>query len=264
MTYKHYDRRVVKPLPRRDVLAAARAQAQREAEEQAALALEARQRTRYTSRRQVADDIADELDAGGDDWEEPQMPIVTRRYDLAPDGLPLRRASRVDHYHEEPYFTRAPAADTNIPAPVKQRLKVHWAVYVGGFLIAMLIGYMLLTNIGAWWQAHTDDTTYGMPRTYQTDAVVGHSDSNSNPSHFQAENLKGHIIVIELPGGDISKSRVYNITSEINGNPYPPATVSFRDINGDGKLDMVVVVGDPGNQTTYTLYNDGTQFTSKP
>jgi hypothetical protein len=100
-----------------------------------------------------------------------------------------------------------------------------------------------------------------VPRTYQVDAVVGHNDSSSNPSHFEAENIRGHIIVIELPGGDASKSRVYGITTEMNGNTS--VTVNFQDVNGDGKLDMVVVVGDPGSTTTFTLYNDGTQFVSK-
>jgi hypothetical protein len=35
-----------------------------------------------------------------------------------------------------------------------------------------------------------------------------------------------------------------------------PVTLSFTDVDGDGKIDMQVQV----NGTTYTLYNDGTMF----
>lgn len=137
-------------------------------------------------------------------------------------------------------------------------------MYVGIAFILVLIGWMASGPITTAWQNHQDDATYGMPRTYQTDAVVGHSDSSSNPSHFIAENLKGHIIVVEFPGGDLSKARDYSITTEAGGDASVPVKVTFQDINGDGKLDMVVQVGDPGNIVTFTFYNDGTQFTSKP
>src|SRR6266487_4661311 len=49
---------------------------------------------------------------------------------------------------------------------------------------------------------HLDIWHYGYPRTYQTDAVVGHGDSLAHPSHFIAINLDGHLEVIELSGGD--------------------------------------------------------------
>lgn len=180
------------------------------------------------------------------------MPAITKRYDRTPDYG--------EYYHPQPLRRSAPVTQ----APAAPRFKVHWFVYVGILLIAMLAGYIVLANIGAWWQGHQDDSTYGMPRTYQTDAVVGHNDSAQHPSHFTAENLHGLIFVTEFPGGDITKARTYIITSTAGNDPTVPAKVTFQDVNGDGKLDMVVVIGDTGSQVTITRYNDGSTFDGKP
>jgi len=39
--------------------------------------------------------------------------------------------------------------------------------------------------------------------------VVGHNDSEAHPSHFIAINVDRHVDVIEFPGGDASKARIY-------------------------------------------------------
>src|SRR5436305_7681730 len=46
-----------------------------------------------------------------------------------------------------------------------------------------------------------DDLHYGRPRTFQVDAFVGHETGNT-PSHFMVVNLRGHIEIVELPGGN--------------------------------------------------------------
>jgi hypothetical protein len=71
-----------------------------------------------------------------------------------------------------------------------------------GVLSAVGLLTLLLGPVGSWWQTWSDDRTYGSPRTFQIDAVVGHDDSPRHPSHFLALNLHGELIVIELPGGD--------------------------------------------------------------
>jgi len=164
---------------------------------------------------------------------------------------PIRRGSR--------YTTGQQPAPTQAARP-----RVHWLVYVGVLLMIGMIGWLVFTIVGDWWQAKQDDWTYGMPRTYQTDAVVGHSDSASNPSHFIAENLRGQIIVVEYPGGDVSKARSYSITTLPGNDSYPPVRLAFKDLTGDGKLDMLVQIGDPGNQIQVILYNNGQQFAAKP
>lgn len=261
MTYQYIDEqlgfphqtsghRAKQPLPRREI-AAARKQALAESRQRRAAPATRPQPTIYNN-------IADDLDASGDEWEQASVPAITKRYDVGTDGVPLRR-SRVDYYHDTPY---QPPVHQAAPKPRRQ-FKIHWLVYVGIFLMAMLIGYILLTDLGAWWQGHQDDSAYGNPRTFQIDAVVGHGDSSSNPSHFIAENLRGQIVVEEIPGGDFSKARFYPITTEIGNAGNPPVVISFQDFDNDGKLDMIVKIGDPPNVVTYFLLNNGTTFFSK-
>ncbi len=107
-------------------------------------------------------------------------------------------------------------------------------------MLALWIGgNMLLT----WWTITQDDWHYGRPRTFQTDAVVGHADSPAQPSHFIAINFNRHVEIIELPGGDSTKAKIY--TGPVlagTGQDLTPVTLSFKDINGDGKPDMLVSI----------------------
>jgi hypothetical protein len=128
-------------------------------------------------------------------------------------------------------------------------------VIVGMLMMAAL--FVMLNAFGSWWQVHQDDATYGRPRTYQADAVVGHNDSPSSPSHFIFLNLNRHVEIIELPGGDTSHARIYNGPTLFgDGQDLTPVTAEFRDVNGDGKPDMIVHIQDQ----RLVFINDGTQF----
>jgi len=95
-------------------------------------------------------------------------------------------------------------------APIaRQRRPLHGAVYVGLTLLCMLVGFVVFSALTTWWQQTDDYLHYGMPRTFQMDAVVGHQDSAAHPSHFLALNLDGHLSVIEMQGGDLSKTVIY-------------------------------------------------------
>ena len=108
-----------------------------------------------------------------------------------------------------------------------------------------------------WWGNHQLESIYGMPRTYQTDQVVGHDDSADHPTHFIAVNLHAKIIIIELPGGDSAHARIYSGPALFSDNGDTiPVTLEFADVNGDGKIDMIAHIG---NQRIVYL-NDGTQF----
>lgn len=126
-----------------------------------------------------------------------------------------------------------------------RQARVHPLVFIGGAMLLMLVGWMLVTMAGNWWQITQDDWHYGRPRTFQIDAVVGHNDSQSSPSHFIAVNMDRHILIIELPGGDPSKAVVY--TGPIlmgDGQDLTPVTLSFKDVRGDGKPYMFVHILD--------------------
>ncbi len=124
-------------------------------------------------------------------------------------------------------------------------------------MIATLALWAAFQMLGAWWSQHQLDATYGSPRTYQVDEVVGHADSTDHPTHFIFLNLKGRVVIIELPGGNIAHARIYNGPAIIGDNPEQiPATAEFQDVNGDGRIDLIVHVG---NQQ-FIYINDGTQF----
>ncbi len=129
------------------------------------------------------------------------------------------------------------------------------AVIVGMLVMAALV--VALSAIGSWWQVHQDDVMYGRPRTFQIEAVVGHNDSPSNPSHFIFVNLNRHVVIIEMPGGDSAHARIYNGPTLFgDGQDLTPVTAEFRDVNGDGKPDMIVHIQDQ----RLVFINDGTQF----
>src|SRR2546423_5464676 len=65
----------------------------------------------------------------------------------------------------------------NEPPPAR---RLHWSFILGVGMILMLALWVLGSSALAWWQNHQLDSTYGMPRTFQTDQVVGHADS---PQH---------------------------------------------------------------------------------
>lgn len=97
--------------------------------------------------------------------------------------IPPRSSRQVYEEEEDQDFEEV---ETKRPSRTRPKMKLHWLVFAGIAILLMIAGWMAFSDLGTWWQNHQDDVTYGMPRTYQTDAVVGHNDSNSNPSHFIA------------------------------------------------------------------------------
>ena len=213
-----------------------------------------------------ADVEDDEL--GDDDQGWPQrLPSSARRYQAltTQDGrirggqsgarpvssrnaVPARRSAPTTEQTRQPYLLPAPSGRTHRP---------HWLLFVGLALCTMLLGWVVLTLLSTWWQGAQDDWHYGRPRTYQVDMVVGHTDSASHPSHFIALNLNSHIEVIEFPGGDASRAKIYLGPTLIGpGQDLAVATLTFKDVSGHGKLDMIINVAD----SHFVFINDQGQF----
>jgi hypothetical protein len=197
-------------------------------------------------------------DVAGDAVYDTRRPTSTRCYQVpvkqGPQAL-IRyhqvppRSSRT---HEQPPMQQpAPrrrseprAAAPGLLARRDNHLQWHWSVSVGFGMIAILVLFAGGQMVLHWWNATQDNLHYGFPRTYQCDAVVGHHDSPAHPSHFIALNLDGHIEVIEFPGGDASHARVYLVSQLVGANAQEtPVTLTFQDVNGDGKPDMLVHFG---------------------
>jgi hypothetical protein len=176
------------------------------------------------------------------------------RYEYRPDTPIQRRRSA-------PTQTGSGTRETeDIPQArtVRKRrgigLRAHPFLYLG---VGMLALWVVLSALVSWWNTTQDDWKYGRPRTYQFDAMFGHNDSAANPTHIIIVNLSRHIIIIELPGGDPGHSRIYSgPTLFQDGGDLLPVTGKAIDVNGDGKLDLVLYVQDQ----RIVFINDGTQF----
>jgi hypothetical protein len=132
-------------------------------------------------------------------------------------------------------------------------------------MILMLILWETGTALMAWGTARYDDLRYGNPRTYQTDAVVGHGgDSPVHKSHFMAINLNRQAIVVEFPAGNPSGAQSYVVPYYILGQDgnLTPITLEFRDVAGHPKSrpDMIIHIHLQTQDQTFVFVNDGTKF----
>jgi hypothetical protein len=130
-------------------------------------------------------------------------------------------------------------------------------------MIAMLVVFVIGSLVVTWGTQLRDDFTYGRPRTYQTNQVVGHgNDSAAHPSHFIAINYNRQAVVIEWMAGDPAKSVDYVVPYYIVGDnaDLTPVTVNFKDVNGDGKLDMIIHIHMRNQDQTFVFINDGSKF----
>ena len=148
------------------------------------------------------------------------------------------------------------------PTPNRNGRGPHWLLPLGIGMIAMLVLFVIGSLVVTWGGQIHDNFVYGTPRTYQTDAVVGHGDSKAHPSHFIAINYNRQAVVVEWMAGNPAKSVDYVVPYYIVGDNsnLTPVTVEFRDVNGDGKPDMVIHIHLKNQDQTFVFINDGTKF----
>lgn len=200
-----------------------------------------------------------------DDLYETRMPTSARRYQpIAQDTLddPIsQRGTVITRRRSSKNSGSTSGVVSNALAPSRpgnRRREKHFPlvpVLIGMVVTILLV--MTLSAIGSWWHTYQDDLHYGRPRTSQLDAVVGHGDSLANPTHFIFINLNRHVLVVEIPGGDASHTRIF--TGPIlfgDGQDLTPVTGEVRDVNGDGKPDLILHIQDQ----QIVLLNDGTTF----
>ncbi len=215
--------------------------------------------------RPVEYDIEDD-----DALYQTRMPSSVRRYKPAP---PLQRrqpekqevsaiqGTLIQRRRSSLSPERTNGIASNAIDPVKTAgLYAHKRFPFVAVLVGMVMTMVLVMSIAAlssWWHVYQDDLHYGRPRTFQLDAVVGHGDSASNPTHFIFMNLRRQVEIIEIPGGDVSRTRIFiGPVLYGDGQDLTPVTGEVRDVNGDGKPDVIVHIQDQ----QIVFINDGTTF----
>ena len=195
-----------------------------------------------------------------DDEPAAMMPRSALRYQGLPDttqtpvqgtrhAIPPRRTREQEGVYDD-LDTRA--------APMKKKRRriprLHWYAWLSLGMILMVFLWTGWSNLVAFGQRTLDDWHYLRPRVFQTSAVVGANGSPGNPTYFEALNLNRHVYIFECPGGDCTRARIINGPTLFgDGQDLSPITITFKDVNGDGMLDMEVHVQDQ----TFVMINDG-------
>ena len=180
---------------------------------------------------------------------------------------PMRNIPQQEEEDGYAYAESPRRAKTNVvwtkasPTRRLERTRFHWLLWVGLAMFIMIIGWLSFSALSSWWSVQQDDWHYGRPRTFQIDAVVGHEDSASHPSHFIAVNLNGQILVIEIPGGNAAKAVVYIGPRLFGaGQDLDPVTLSFEDCDGNGSPDLNIHI--QGSEKIICFPNNGKTFDS--
>lgn len=191
--------------------------------------------------------------------QHPQAsPTASQRMVIAPTGRggggQVAATALQGVLTQAPGKQRRQSREQSADAPKAQAKAI--AIAAGGML-AVLALYVIVSAAIAWTQTKLDDFQYGRPRTSQMDAYVGHSESEGNPSHFIAMNLNRRVTILELPGGDSTKAAtIVGPYLFGQGEDLTPVQIDAKDLNGDGKPDLVVSV-----KSEQLLYlNDGAAF----
>ena len=235
----------------------------------------------FAARRQAqyevnADDGENDYDLEeGDEYYQTRLPTSSRRYQISPEEVYQTGNTRyhvryVDVPKRKSRQAQLPPPEREVytdeieRVPPQANRHLHPVAWFGIFLTLLLLGWIGLNFATSWYQGVQADWTYGQQRHFEINTIVGHNnDSAAHPSHFTAENNNGQIIVIELPGGDVSKAKIYQIETVPGNAGNPPVKLTFQDMNGDGRPDMIIQIGDNNAVIYLTLYNNGSQFVSK-
>jgi len=191
----------------------------------------------------------------------PKSLVVRRRPKSSPGKAPAVQTARASQF-AKPRATRTPTTEEvpefsrpSAPARSTSSRGSIWLLPLGlGMLCALLLalaGSMAVT----WSSTLIDDVQYGYPRTTQVDHVVGHEVDPRVPTHFTAINLKGQVMIFEVPGGDPAHARLLQGPRLVGpGADLAPVLLTF---SGDTRHpDLVVTV----NGLQVMFHNTGTSY----
>jgi hypothetical protein len=113
------------------------------------------------------------------------------------------------------------------------------------YLLALVLGYLLLSPVFTWGQRRLDDLRYGFPRATQLAGLVGHGEESGEPTYLMALNLHGQVSILEVPGGDTEKLRALPGPYLVGADgAYVVPHLALEDVTGDGQPDLLLRVRD--------------------
>ncbi|WP_298818538.1 hypothetical protein [Chloroflexus sp.] len=108
-------------------------------------------------------------------------------------------------------------------------------------LLAILALYVLVSAVISWGQVIVDDWRYGRPRTFHLTAEVGRAEEKVGPTRLIAMNLDRQVLILEIPGGDVSKTRALVGPYLVGANEdLTPIVMRLADLNSDALPDLIV------------------------
>lgn len=178
----------------------------------------------------------------------PPLGSVTRRYTDARGNTIVEQGDRRYVLHTE----------QGRPRSRKARRRVSGLFVFGLGMLVMVVLLTLVVAIYQHQQAAEEQAAFEQPIITEAFHVVGHNhDSAARPSYFEFINLQGRVLIVELPAGDPAKAMIYTGPQVLGQSAYTQqVTGDFRDVNGDGRVDLIVSIG--GQQITFL--NTGTKF----
>jgi hypothetical protein len=180
-----------------------------------------------------------------DDQAVPGSRPVTRPRRHAPDDLEEER-------------NQLPRRRSVAPVQrTRSRRRIHPLFFLGLALLLSILLWVGISQAVNWGNNELNTLKYGNPRTFQMDQMVGGGDSTLHPSHFLALNLRGKVMILELPAGDPGKERVLATTTITDPDAdQAVVTLRFVDVSQNGEPDMLIDVA--GVQSI--LINEGGTF----
>jgi hypothetical protein len=104
---------------------------------------------------------------------------------------------------------------------------------------------LVANSLISWGRIKIDDLRYGRPRTMHLTGQVGHNDTYGTPTQFVAMNLNRRVVVFEIPGGDVAKTRTLTGPYLFGaGEDLTPVRLQLAQVNADQETDLVVSVKD--------------------
>jgi hypothetical protein len=179
---------------------------------------------------------------------EPEMPVArpprppATRPNVPPPASRYAQSEMRPAYRQSqalaPRPRPRPQVATPMPAPNGSSLRL--AFWGAGILVALVASYLLVSVALSFWQNWQDDLNYGRPRMSRLEAKVGHNETATTKTLFIAQNIRGQLSIIEIPGGDASKTRVI-IGPQLFGKDRDlvPVKLQVKDVNSDGQPDLI-------------------------